>query len=600
MLAQVDPAIVKAIEDKLEHRLPFPCIEDSLKIDSLYCRHARDLSALTDITVLLGPREYELEEGEKPEHIDLLHIRHLHLEGVELTDIKVVSKLRRLITFEAEYSSVKDISPLAQCKNISTVSLKCSLVEDISPLLELPHLDDLNLRGAPLSDESFYKHLPTLRKRIDVRFFKVPTEEEWRLNRALHGRGLRASFYFIRDESFITSPGLKHTDSPESDALWRMKPEVLREHLKNPDLTVEDLISPRGRRTIPLSTPDNPVPLMKRFEAVFELPRSLDTWKRLCALTEEAEYTLSPEEIEDVIARGLEHLDGLSDELRLAPVRWIERMIAGENLSWWPWVRAVGVQRQVLGTLCGLRRTIELATRDPGDGIAAFLSQRPEMANVHILSIQNHALTDGGVDALAESPYFGELRRLLLMGNEITDAGVQMIAQSPRFEHLETLLLMDNKISDVGAKAIAESPTLRRLEVLNLNKNKVGDEGVKALAYSENCAALQFLYLNENEIQHSGATALANSKQLGELKTLGLYSNKIGDEGIASIAESVALVGLEQLMVDDNQIGDIGATALIEGPLIQRLKLLSLCDNDFQDSAKLTETAEIHGVKLRV
>ena len=94
--------------------------------------------------------------------------------------------------------------------------------------------------------------------------------------------------------------------------------------------------------------------------------------------------------------------------------------------------------------------------------------------------VEEHQLSDAGVEALTRSPLLAQLNTLVLRHNQITNAGVIALASSPATAGLARLDLSDNRILAEGALALARSPYLCVTE-LQLWGNYILPPAVQAL-----------------------------------------------------------------------------------------------------------------------
>ncbi len=83
---------------------------------------------------------------------DLVALKELVLEGVELKDISFLKNLTALKELDLEKNQIQDISVLKNMKNLEYLDLRGNLIEDFSVLKELPNLKDLYLTNNSKGD----------------------------------------------------------------------------------------------------------------------------------------------------------------------------------------------------------------------------------------------------------------------------------------------------------------------------------------------------------------------------------------------------------------------------------------------------------------
>ena len=99
---------------------------------------------------------------------NLTKLTHLDLDGNALSDISPVAGLTNLTFLDIWGTSISDISPVAGLTNLTTLGLGYNSISDISPLIANTGLgkgDEVYVQGNPLSYQSIYTHIPTLRNR---------------------------------------------------------------------------------------------------------------------------------------------------------------------------------------------------------------------------------------------------------------------------------------------------------------------------------------------------------------------------------------------------------------------------------------------------
>ena len=116
----------------------------------------------------------------------LTNLTRLFLSNTSITDVSPLSGLTNLRELSLSDNSITDVSPLSGLTNLTYLWLQSNSISDLSPLVANTGLDSgdrVDVRNNPLSDTSFYTHIPALLARgVNVRFgsSKPAVEEiEW-------------------------------------------------------------------------------------------------------------------------------------------------------------------------------------------------------------------------------------------------------------------------------------------------------------------------------------------------------------------------------------------------------------------------------------
>ncbi|MBN2049263.1 MAG: leucine-rich repeat domain-containing protein [Spirochaetales bacterium] len=113
-----------------------------------------EFSQLDGTVDVSGYRLYDLDGAEF-----FTHITVLDASWNELTDVRELASLDRLIELYLSGNSIDDISPLAGLESLEVLDLEGNEVDDLVPLLELPSLRFVNLRGNPVKDRAVLRSL---------------------------------------------------------------------------------------------------------------------------------------------------------------------------------------------------------------------------------------------------------------------------------------------------------------------------------------------------------------------------------------------------------------------------------------------------------
>ena len=139
----------------------------------------------------------------------LTSLFHLRLGGNRISDLTPLAGLTSLAWLDLEYNSVSNLTPLAGLTSLWLLDLRNNAIAEVSALGGLTSLgrlylqnnaisnvaalaanagiatshiasvgrDRVNLRGNPLSKESIYAHIPTMRRRGALVFFDAPPND---------------------------------------------------------------------------------------------------------------------------------------------------------------------------------------------------------------------------------------------------------------------------------------------------------------------------------------------------------------------------------------------------------------------------------------
>ena len=96
---------------------------------------------------------------------NLVNLKTLHITRAGVSDISALSSLTELELLNLESNRISDISPLANLQDLTDLSLRYNNVTDISPLISNSGLgsgDQIDLRDNPLSSSSTGSYIPQL------------------------------------------------------------------------------------------------------------------------------------------------------------------------------------------------------------------------------------------------------------------------------------------------------------------------------------------------------------------------------------------------------------------------------------------------------
>ncbi|MDT0319360.1 hypothetical protein [Streptomyces millisiae] len=208
MEGEADPAFVKAIAHEVGHQGPFSR-SDLANIDELYIRNARSLAGI-----------------ERCSSVEILII--VGCDPVRIRDLVSLSSLRSLTIRDSGISDLQGIAELA----LRSFTAPRNFIGDVSDLLSCGRLQSVDLTGNPLSEDSYFEVIPTLRRKL--RQVQYSEELEWRVTVHLHQHGVPVSCYASDRGYRLCRPGLRLTGSPEF-AHPVITEEGVRELLRDPE-----------------------------------------------------------------------------------------------------------------------------------------------------------------------------------------------------------------------------------------------------------------------------------------------------------------------------------------------------------------------------
>lgn len=190
-----DPAVEHALQHYLKHPPPY-LVRELATVSSFVVSYAFDLSFV--------------------EHLS--DAQSLGVCGSEFT-AESLQVLPKVSSFRGDYSPVQTLASFANHQRLTRLNLDGCLVSDLSPLLtQLPRLDVVTLRGCPLSDESYYEHLPSLKEKVNPEWDEPITvthcpEADWKVGRLIQSRGIAVCY--MGSSGKVLAPGLTYSKLPD-------------------------------------------------------------------------------------------------------------------------------------------------------------------------------------------------------------------------------------------------------------------------------------------------------------------------------------------------------------------------------------------------
>jgi Ran GTPase-activating protein (RanGAP) involved in mRNA processing and transport len=337
------------------------------------------------------------------------------------------------------------------------------------------------------------------------------------------------------------------------------------------------------------------------------------TWGALCALLER--WPDDGSLAEQALPYCEAQLRGWEDSWRVAPRRWIARVLSGDKLP------ALALARR-------LRVHVQLTDRDK----MQRLIEHPALGHITQLDLAGTSLHEHMVGPLMERlAEHNRLRALDLSDNDVLGALDAWLQDEPDKPPLERLSLANvtratsNNAQPMALPLVrlARAPLVRGLRHLDLSRNPLGvggSAGLDALVevadaapvleslWLEHCEghhglpcmhifalsgweALRHLSLRGNLFLHGGAHVLREAPAvLGRLKTLELGECRIDDATLDTLFEPLTeghSWGLTALDLSDNPLTDQAVERLLALPWVGQLRLLNLSATQLTDAGAL-------------
>ncbi|WP_424862905.1 hypothetical protein [Streptomyces sp. MMS24-I29] len=173
----------------------------------------------------------------------------LQLIGCEIDSLDPIRNLGALFTLNVRLSSLADLTGVVRLPELTRINAELNRIEDLEPLLSLPgeSLSYLKVNGNPLSDDSYRRVVPELKKRVRRVF--VSDEAHWLVGLELRRRGLPYAVYKAHDGTRLCRPGLEPTGLPnlpdQSHPIVSL--EEIQDLLKSDTAAITELFSCASR-----------------------------------------------------------------------------------------------------------------------------------------------------------------------------------------------------------------------------------------------------------------------------------------------------------------------------------------------------------------
>lgn len=310
-----------------------------------------------------------------------------------------------------------------------------------------------------------------------------------------------------------------------------------------------------------------------RWEERLSKGPSEEVWEGLWAwLGRQREKDVDIEALEGALVAG-----GWSDGMRVAPLRWLVRVLEGEapralRLARSLVLRGDFAQKEMLGRflrtpvlsgICGLT----LSESEEGNALLRELAKMREMARIRYLSLIENGVDGKGLKALLESPHRGSWEELTLQ-EPLDEKAVMALAGAP-LTGLRVLGLRGSRLSVGLCDLLAEAGWVEGVERLDISENGLDEEALRALFRGKwsNVSVLwaEDLGLEVGEVK-AMAEGLAGSGAC--LRDLSLCGNPLGSEGIAVLLGSEVVREVRSLRLAACEAGEADWSGLGKGGVL--------------------------------
>ncbi|MBI0296216.1 leucine-rich repeat domain-containing protein [Streptomyces sp. PRKS01-29] len=180
---------MEAVAREVGHRGPFSA-EDLASLNELHVRNARSLKGIQycsslEILIIVG------------------------CDPVDIRDLMDISGLRSLTIRDSGLMDLQGVTELS----LRSFTVPRNFLSDVSSLLSCSRLQSADLTGNPLTEDSYFRVIPELRKKL--RRVRSSDELEWRVTAHLHRCGVFVSCYKDDRGYRLCRPGMGLTGSPE-------------------------------------------------------------------------------------------------------------------------------------------------------------------------------------------------------------------------------------------------------------------------------------------------------------------------------------------------------------------------------------------------
>lgn len=286
-------------------------------------------------------------------------------------------------------------------------------------------------------------------------------------------------------------------------------------------------------------------------------------WEALCALLDQFDADTLARELVPYAQGMLRPWDSM---LRVAPKRWVLRILSGEE-----------VPQATLAT------AVRLSYHALGRQDAARLGRAPSLLRITTLSLWDVQLDAFKLDALfGEGTLPRRLARVVLTHNKLDAEALRHLTTSTQCTTLGALELPNNALGDIeSARLLSEAPCRETIEELDLSDNPLDAAFVSELGRCGPWLSLRHLNLHNTRLHERPEAIGAALDRLGagHLEELDLSGDPIGDEGASALADTLTLNRLTALDLRGSMIGGEGLHALWQSPTLDRLERLDLSNN---------------------
>jgi hypothetical protein len=335
------------------------------------------------------------------------------------------------------------------------------------------------------------------------------------------------------------------------------------------------------------------------------------TWGAICDLLDQWPDDASLTEIALPYCEA--HMRGWQDAWRVAPKRWVRRLIAGEPIVALSLARRLRVHTPLLD-----KERVSMITRHPA------------LATITALDVSSTQLDEGAYDLLATLTQHNALTSLDLSNNPdalrtlghwlatkpegpplkhlaladiverdhsqrnanylLWETTLLQLARSPLARHLTSLDISGNSYAPPDAlDALAHSAT--SLDTLHLSPRHMGETLFMRLVQPVWSSRLRHLFIHDTYAVSTNLHTLREAyMMLSSLLSLGLRGCQLSDDQLSTLLAPLQHDQpwrLTSLHLARNHITDAGVEHLLELPWLPQLQHIDLSSNHITDAAAL-------------
>ncbi len=365
-------------------------------------------------------------------------------------------------------------------------------------------------------------------------------------------------------------------------------------------------------------------------ELLYETPTQ-QTWDTICELLDRCpDYALGMalDYVEGHIAHwpdeqriGPYRNTDNTKELREAPYRWVEDILAGNDSPRYRMVRRVNCHGKRLVGKLAMRllesqhltqvRSIALGSNKLSATFFKKFAQSPNFQHLTHFSFHDNHNTKPNLAKAMSGIWQLPLTHVSLRGSRFPDGGfahflhgadcsglqylnadycsmgdngaLALATASKGFPNIVTLQLDGNSISDKAGLALFENAPMPNLRTLNLYANNMGPETFQHTFAPNTRLQMEEVNITDNKVGNEGAIQVAQATHLTNLKSLSVHRVNMGIEGIRALLHAPHIISLQSLSLGYHIHGDYIAQTIAANPDFKNLTSLGLYDTDLTD-----------------